>query len=205
MGAARNAYITVDRLGAPRSAGGICAALRDLPLVGQLIADGGAHGGKQVLPSAWFDDIAARGDPPAWSAGDFAAYLPGARYPANGRSMTAMDRCGSASAFMDNTVRRRRTVVGGCQGVVPGAAARRYAHSLDIAGRIGGTAHPGGLALAPNGREPRLLMARQPRRAVVMAHLHEAGRGHVIAPGVEVEETGIAIVAQALLVIPSRI
>jgi CubicO group peptidase (beta-lactamase class C family) len=32
------------------------------------------------VPSAWLDDIAARGDPQAWSAGDLAAYLPGARY-----------------------------------------------------------------------------------------------------------------------------
>jgi CubicO group peptidase (beta-lactamase class C family) len=80
MGAARSAYITVDRLGAPRSAGGICATLRDLALVGQLIANGGTRGSKQVLPRAWLDDIAASGDPQAWSAGDFAAYLPGARY-----------------------------------------------------------------------------------------------------------------------------
>ena len=68
-----------------------------------------------------------------------------------------------------------------------------------------GTARPGGLALAPNGRKPRLPMPRQSRRAVVMAHLHEAGRGDVIAPSVEIEEAGITIVAQALLVIPSRI
>jgi len=47
-------------------------------------------------------------------------------------------------------------------------------------------------------------MSRQSRRAVVMADIHEAGRGNVIAPSVEIEEAGIAIVAQALLVIPSR-
>jgi hypothetical protein len=49
MGAARSAYITVDRLGAPRSAGGICATLRDLALVGQVIANGGSRGDKQVV------------------------------------------------------------------------------------------------------------------------------------------------------------
>jgi CubicO group peptidase (beta-lactamase class C family) len=80
MGAARSAYIKVHRLGAPRSAGGICATLRDLALVGQLIANGGTRGGKQVLPRAWLDDITASGDRQAWSAGDFAAHLPGARY-----------------------------------------------------------------------------------------------------------------------------
>jgi hypothetical protein len=48
-------------------------------------------------------------------------------------------------------------------------------------------------------------MPRQSRRAIIMAHLHEAGRGDVITPSVEIEEAGIAVVAQALLVIPSRI
>src|SRR6516164_415707 len=69
--------------------------------------------------------------------------------------------------------------------------AGRSAHSLDIAVRIGGTARPGGLALAPNGRGPGVLMLRPPRRARVMAHLHEAGRSYVIAPGVEIEEASI--------------
>ena len=63
----------------------------------------------------------------------------------------------------------------------------------------------GWLAFAPNRREPRLLMPRQSRRAVVMAYLHKAGRGDVIAPSVDIEEAGIAVVAQTLLVIPSRI
>jgi hypothetical protein len=89
--------------------------------------------------------------------------------------------------------------------VVPGAVARRCTDNRDIAGRIGGTARPGWLAFAPNGRQPRLLMPRQSRRAVVMAHFHEAGRGDVIAPSLEIEEAGIAVVAQALRVIPSRI
>ena len=66
-------------------------------------------------------------------------------------------------------------------------------------------ARPGCLAFAPNGRQPRLLMPRQSRRAVVMAYLHEAGRDDVIAPSVEIEEAGIAVVAQALLVSPSGI
>ena len=80
MGAARSAYITVDRLGAPRAAGGLCATVRDLALVGQLIANAGTRGGNQVLPRVWLDDMVAGGDPQAWSAGDFAAYIQGARY-----------------------------------------------------------------------------------------------------------------------------
>ena len=37
MGAARNAYITVDRLGAPRCAGGFCGSARDLARLGLLV------------------------------------------------------------------------------------------------------------------------------------------------------------------------
>src|SRR5207248_55955 len=64
---------------------------------------------------------------------------------------------------------------------------------------IGGTARPGGLGFAPNGREPRLLMPRQSWRAVVMPHLLEAGRGDVIAPSIQIEEASVAIVGKALL------
>jgi CubicO group peptidase (beta-lactamase class C family) len=57
-----------------------CATVRDLALVGQLVANAGTRCGNQVLPRVWLDDMAASGDPQAWSAGEFAAYLPGARY-----------------------------------------------------------------------------------------------------------------------------
>ena len=49
MGAAYDAYITVDRLGAPRSAGGICATLRDVARVGELMR----RGGDGVIPASW--------------------------------------------------------------------------------------------------------------------------------------------------------
>ena len=77
MGATRDAYITVDRLGAPRAAGGMCATLRDLALVGQLVANRGRREGKQVVPADWIDDILTGGDTAAWDAGDFASYFPG--------------------------------------------------------------------------------------------------------------------------------
>jgi len=86
-----------------------------------------------------------------------------------------------------------------------GGAARSCAHNLDATGCIGVRARPGGLALAPNGHEPRLPMPRQPRRAVVMAHLHEAYRDDVIAPSIEIEEAAIALVGKALLVISSGV
>jgi len=86
MGASRSAYITVDRLGAPRCAGGMCTTVRDLALVGQLILDGGARGGNQIIPESWIDDIFQNGDPEAWNQGPFTGYFPG-------RSMHYRSKC----------------------------------------------------------------------------------------------------------------
>jgi len=77
MGAQREAYITVDRLGAPRCAGGFCATARDLARLGLLIAQGGAREGRQIVPAAWIDDISTNGDGGAWDRGDFAHLFPG--------------------------------------------------------------------------------------------------------------------------------
>ena len=77
LGASRSAYITVDRLGTPRCAGGMCATTQDLARLGLLIAQGGAREGRQVIPAEWMDDIWRNGDKSAWTAGDFAKYLPG--------------------------------------------------------------------------------------------------------------------------------
>jgi CubicO group peptidase (beta-lactamase class C family) len=65
MGAERSAYITVDRLGAPRCAGGFCATARDLARLGLLFAEGG----NGVVPEAWLDDILSGGDREAWQQG----------------------------------------------------------------------------------------------------------------------------------------
>jgi CubicO group peptidase (beta-lactamase class C family) len=78
MGAYRSAYITVDRLGAPRSSGGMCATTRDLALVGLLIAEGGARNGRQIVPQAWVEDIVYNGDEEAWKQGPFVDYFQGA-------------------------------------------------------------------------------------------------------------------------------
>ena len=67
VGAERAAYITVDRLGAPRCAGGMCATLRDLARVGQWLAEERA---------AFLEDL-RRGDAAAWSKGDLAFLYPG--------------------------------------------------------------------------------------------------------------------------------
>lgn len=68
IGAEYSAYITVDRLGAPRTAGGMCVAARDLARVGQSMIE---------QPSAWVGDIEAGGERAAWDAGSFVAYFPG--------------------------------------------------------------------------------------------------------------------------------
>jgi CubicO group peptidase (beta-lactamase class C family) len=77
MGAARSAYITVDRLGAPRCAGGVCATVRDLARVGQLLVGAGVRGRTHIVPAAWIDDMIDNGDTAAWAAGNFAHYYPG--------------------------------------------------------------------------------------------------------------------------------
>jgi CubicO group peptidase (beta-lactamase class C family) len=77
MGAARSAYITVDRLGAPRCAGGMCTTVPDLARVGQLIIEDGSRAGSEIIPSAWIDDITENGDQDAWAAGSFIEYFPG--------------------------------------------------------------------------------------------------------------------------------
>jgi CubicO group peptidase (beta-lactamase class C family) len=68
VGAEYSAYITVDRLGAPRCAGGMCVTLRDLARIGQWMIE---------TRPAFLDDIRTQGDPRAWAAGDMAAYFPG--------------------------------------------------------------------------------------------------------------------------------
>jgi CubicO group peptidase (beta-lactamase class C family) len=76
MGAECSAYITVDRLGAPRCAGGMCVTTRDLARVGQLLVQDGTRDGRQVIPREWIADVMANGDPRAWDAGPFAVYYP---------------------------------------------------------------------------------------------------------------------------------
>lgn len=75
IGAERSAYITVDRLGAPRCAGGMCVTVRDLARAGQWMLE---H------PSPWIDDIEKNGDRAAWDKGSFVAYFP--RLPIKYRS-----------------------------------------------------------------------------------------------------------------------
>ena len=81
MGATGNAYVTVDRAGSSRAAGGICITVADLARLGQLILDGGRTAeGTQVIPPAWIDDMRRNGDRQAWIDGNFFYMLPEGRY-----------------------------------------------------------------------------------------------------------------------------
>src|SRR5579864_4750121 len=77
MGAQCSAYITVDRLGAPRCAGGICTTTMDLARVGQLIVQNGRRNGTPIIPAYWIEDMLGGGDSNAWAAGDLTAYFGG--------------------------------------------------------------------------------------------------------------------------------
>lgn len=71
LGAEAPGYITVDRIGGARGAGGKCFVARDLARVGMMMANGGKRAGKQVVPAGWIEDIISNGDPQAWRDGDF--------------------------------------------------------------------------------------------------------------------------------------
>jgi len=75
MGAQCSAYITVDRLGAPRCAGGICTTTIDLARVGQLIVQNGRRNGTPIIPARWIEDTLGGGDPEAWAGGDLISYF----------------------------------------------------------------------------------------------------------------------------------
>ena len=70
LGAEASGYITVDRIGGARAAGGKCLLARDLARVGMMMANGGQRNGKQVVPASWLEDLVKNGDPQAWKDGD---------------------------------------------------------------------------------------------------------------------------------------
>ncbi|EMC93676.1 hypothetical protein BAUCODRAFT_125512 [Baudoinia panamericana UAMH 10762] len=68
LGAESDALLTVDSEGSPRNAGGLCATVRDLARLGQLVAEGG----RGIVPPGWIDDMLNGGDKALWSKGAFA-------------------------------------------------------------------------------------------------------------------------------------
>jgi CubicO group peptidase (beta-lactamase class C family) len=71
MGAEDRAYITLDRKGLARCAGGLCATARDFARLGQLIVDNGQRGERQIVPAPVISDITDNGDAEAWKNGEW--------------------------------------------------------------------------------------------------------------------------------------
>ena len=57
MGAGTDAYITLDRLGAPQTDGGLCVTTRDLARFGQLHLQNGVMQGRHIIPESWIRDF----------------------------------------------------------------------------------------------------------------------------------------------------
>ncbi len=80
MGMAQDAFVTVDRHGAPRTAGGICTSLGDLARFGEMMRLKGRFNGQRIVPEEWVSDILHKGDPAAWSRGEMVSLFPDGRY-----------------------------------------------------------------------------------------------------------------------------
>ena len=80
MGAEFDAYITLDRLGAPQTDGGLCVTTRDLARFGLLHLQQGVMNGRRIVPEEWIRDFRENGDAEAWNRGNFAEFLPGFHY-----------------------------------------------------------------------------------------------------------------------------
>ncbi len=80
MGAEADAYITVDRKGAARTAGGICVLPRDLLRFVELVRNRGYANGQQVIPRWWSEDCSDGGSLEAWRRGESAKEFPAGSY-----------------------------------------------------------------------------------------------------------------------------
>jgi CubicO group peptidase (beta-lactamase class C family) len=76
MGAENDAYVSLDRKGAARCTGGICASVSDLARLGQLVLDGGVRDGREVIAPSWLADMREGGDAQAWKTGEWGPVFP---------------------------------------------------------------------------------------------------------------------------------
>ena len=95
IGAEQDMDAAVDPAGAVFHDGGLAATLRDLGRFGQMLLDGGAVGGEQVVPAGWIADSLAGGadSREKFAASGNATWLSGGAYrnqfwlPGNGREV----------------------------------------------------------------------------------------------------------------------
>lgn len=80
LGTQADAYITVDRLGAPRAAGGFGCSLRDMARFGECMRNGGRLHDTQIIPEAWVADTRAGSENGSWERSDMADWMPGGGY-----------------------------------------------------------------------------------------------------------------------------
>ena len=76
MGAHADAFVTVDKIGTSRTAGGISATPRDLARFGDMVR----LGGRGVVSPKWIDDLWTGGSREAWRTGDQADHFPQGSY-----------------------------------------------------------------------------------------------------------------------------
>ena len=77
IGSERSAYITLDRMGGMRAAGGICMTARDLARVGMLIYQNGKKDQKQIIPTDWIADFFKPMEYSIWNKGTFSDFFNG--------------------------------------------------------------------------------------------------------------------------------
>lgn len=80
LGAREPGYVTLDRHGRSRAAGGVCIHLDDLVRLGQLFLDRGQAVGRRVVSENWILDTFRNGDRKAWKNGNYAHRIPGGAY-----------------------------------------------------------------------------------------------------------------------------
>ena len=80
LGMQTSGYVTVDRKGLARAAGGICLTVFDLAKVGQLFLDFGNANGQQVVSERWIEDTSNNGSQSAWDRGNYKERMPNGRY-----------------------------------------------------------------------------------------------------------------------------
>ncbi|WP_420407117.1 serine hydrolase domain-containing protein [Hoeflea sp.] len=83
IGATADAFITVDNLGAPRTAGGMSLRPHDLLALGQMLLDGGTGPRGRIVSERWINDMQTAGDPGVWARGTQADFLAHGRYRSN--------------------------------------------------------------------------------------------------------------------------